>query len=87
MISNPNLTLRSKSLNLRSTRLMTPNPIIVTRVRESVNESSQKWLPLDKNEQVRVLSIRGDLSRCCRLRSRHGFILNGTVPTHKLDLH
>lgn len=91
LISSPTATLRSRSLRSRSTRLMTPSSIIVTKARESVSEcsdtESHKWLSLEKGEQVRVLSIRGDLSRCCRIHSRHGFVLNGIVPTHKLDLY
>lgn len=85
--------LRSRS-SLRSIDGREYTPLrVIAQVREPVGQKGysevgrvKRWLPLEAGEKVKILSIRGPWSRCCRLHSRHGVIMNGVVPTRTLDL-
>ncbi|KAH7726831.1 RUN domain-containing protein [Aphelenchoides avenae] len=86
----------SATSHFRSRSTTTP----VARVREEVPAATavvatggatrkQRLLPLQPGERVRVLSVRGPWTRCCRLHMpRKGLLtlMNGAVPTQFLDL-
>ncbi|KAI6203321.1 RUN domain-containing protein [Aphelenchoides besseyi] len=56
----------------------------VVRVRESI--LAEGLLPLAAGEEVRIIQLRGSFARCCRVKQRKGVVLNGTVPTHFLEM-
>jgi hypothetical protein len=57
---------------------------VIASARFSINKPG--YLPVKPGEQVRILSMRGPMSRCCRIQMRHDLISNGLLPTRNLKL-
>ncbi|VDO08942.1 unnamed protein product [Brugia timori] len=44
-------------------------------------------LEVSRGERLRILTTRGRLARCCRLKPRHDRVLQGLVPTSNLTVN
>jgi len=92
-LNSSRIPVRTRSLSRRRiyrTPLFNSNDSVpdvrIARAKRAVGlQGEEKLLPLQLNEVVRILGVRGNYYRCCRLKLRYGTIINGKVPYDALD--